>query len=202
MPAATQRYPLGYKVNHFRQARRLLLATSQGAGALWEFRWGSTLGHQCVINRIVLTGIQNAAATAEELRFSVYVARAFTVIDATNTASILRSGDNQKINGDSADSVLSGFVESNSATAPAGGTKTLDSDPISTGAYYTLAAATTTIDGSDDIIIDLNFASEDSESLRLEKDEGLVITLDAAKSASQGFALNLELSWTECLKPQ
>jgi hypothetical protein len=202
MGVITSKYPLGYKVNHFRQARRLSLASAQQAGSLWEFRWGTTLGHQCFINRIQLTGLQNANATAEELRFSLYTARQFTAIANTNVASILRSGDNQKLNGDTADSVLTAFVESNAATAPSGGTKTLDSDPICVGSYYTLATATTAIDGADDIILDLNLASEDYQLLRFEKDEGFVITLDANKGATTGFIVTLEVAWAECLKPQ
>lgn len=202
MGVITNRYPLGYKVNHFRQARRLALASAQAAGALWEFRWGTALGHQCFINRLQLTGLQIGAATAEELRFSVYIARTFTAVDGTNTVSILRSGDNQKLNGDTSDSVLSGFVESNSATAAAGGTKTLDSDPIGIGSYATLAAASTSVDGADDIILDLNFSNEDYQLLRLEKDEGFVVTLDAAKGATTGFIVTLEVAWAECLKPQ
>lgn len=195
-------YGVGYKTNHFRQARRLPLAVSQAAGALWEFRWGTALGHVCYINRLKLMGAQVANATAEELRFNLQVARAFTVVDSTNTTSILRSGDNQKLNGDSADSVLSAFVESNSATAAAGGTKTLDSDPICEGSYTTLATASTTFDGCQDVIFDYCPYLEGDQLLRLEQNEGWVINLEAAKGATAGFNLYLEVAWTEALKPQ
>lgn len=196
------RYPLGYKVNHFRQARRLVLGVSQAAGPLWEFRWGSTLGHQCFVNRILLTGTQTANATAEELRFSISVARSFTAVDTVNTVSILRSGDNQKLNGDTADSVLTAFVESNSATAASGGTYTKDSDPLALGSYVTLAAASTANDGADDIVSDFNPVLEDYQLLRLERDEGFIISLDAAKGATAGYTAFLEVAWAECLKPQ
>lgn len=193
-------YPLGYKVAHFQQARRLSLASAQAAGSLWEFRWGTTAGHICFVKRVLLTGVQSAAATAEELRFSLKVVRTFTAIDNTNVASILRTLDNQKINGDYGDSVLSAFVESNSATAASGGTFTADSDPICNGQYYTIAGAAPTIDGSDDVIIDFDPLSRQDIPLRLEKDEGFVITLDAAKGATTGFAVSLEVAWAECTK--
>lgn len=195
-------YGIGYKTNHFRQSRRLALQASQAAGPLWEFRWGSTLGHVAYINRVKLMGAQIANATAEELRFSLQVARAFTAVDSVNTTSILRSLDNQKLNGDSADSVLTAFVESNSATAASGGTKTLDSDPIATGSYVTIATASTTFDGGPDPIIDYCPLIEGDQCLRLEMNEGFIISLDAAKGPTTGFALYLELSWTEGLKPQ
>lgn len=87
-------YPIGYKVDHFRQARRLALAAFQAAGNLWEFRWGTTAGHICVIERVTLKGAQIANATAEELRFSLYPARSFTVVSSANVASILRANNN------------------------------------------------------------------------------------------------------------
>jgi hypothetical protein len=202
MAVETTRYPLGYKVNHFRQARRLALASAQAAGTLWGFRWGTTLGHLCFINRILVTGVQTGDATAEELRFSLSVARTYTAADSANVVSILRSADNQKLNGDYSDSVLSSFVESNSATAASGGTYTKDSDAICVGQYVTLATKSSTVDGADDVIIDFNPVLEDYQLLRLEKDEGFVLTLDAAKGASTGFTLSLEVAWAECLKAQ
>jgi hypothetical protein len=193
-------YPLGYKVAHYQQARRLVLASAQAAGPMWEFRWGTTAGHICLVKRVLVTGIQNAAATAEDLRFSLKVARTFTSVDNTNVASILRTADNQKVNGDYADSVLTAFVESNSATAASGGVYTQDTDPICNGQYYTVAGAAPTVDGSDDVIIDFDPLSRLDIPLRLEKDEGFILNLDAAKGATTGFALNLEVAWAECLK--
>lgn len=195
-------YPLGYKVNHFRQARRLVLASAQAAGQMWEFRWGSTLGHLCFVERITLKGLQVGNATAEELRFNLKIARGFTAVDGTNTTSVLRAADNQKLNGDFTDSVLTGFVESNSATAAAGGTYTQDTDALSLGAYATLATASTTVDGSADELFDFNPAREGDQRLRLERDEGWMINLEAAKGATTGFVLYLETAWAECLKPQ
>lgn len=194
-------YPVGYQVNHFRQARRFLLNTSQAAGPIWEFRWGDTSGSICFINRILVNGVQIANATAEELRFSLKIARSFTAVDGTNTASIKRTGDMQQLATRYKASLLTDFVESNSATAAAGGTKTLDTDPICNGSYVTLATATTTFDGADDNIIDFNPTAEGINPLRLDANEGWVVSLDVTKGASQGFVLNLEVCWSECLKP-
>lgn len=194
-------YPLGWKTNHFRQARRLALASAQAAGALWEFRWGTTLGHICFINRILVNGVQIANATAEELRFSLKIARSFTAVDSSQVASILRSGDMQQLATRNSASVLTAFVESNAATAASGGTMTLDTDPICNGSYVTLATATTSVDGADDTIMDFCPLIEGYQCLRLDKDEGFVINLDAQKGATTGFIVNLEVAWTECLKP-
>lgn len=195
-------YPIGYKVNHFRQSRRLLLATSQAAGPLWEFRWGTALGHICMINRICINGVQTGNATAEELPFNVKIARGFTVIDSANVTSILRSGNMQKFATRSPASVLSAFVESNAATAASGGTYTQDTDAITNGSYVTIATATTTLDGADDTIIDFNPISEGKHLLRLDVNEGFIVNLGATKSATQGFIVNLEVAWSECLKVQ
>lgn len=182
----------------FRQARRLLLGTSQAAGALWEFRWGNTTGAICLVNKVSLKAVQIAAATAEELRFNLKVARGFTATDNTNTASILRSGDMQKLNGDRSDSLLTAFRESNSATAASGGTLTLDTDSISQGSFVTIAAASTTESGGGyTMVFNYNPLASGEELLRLEANEGWVINLEAAKGATQGVVLILETSWTE-----
>lgn len=193
-------YPLGYKVNHYRQARRLALASAQAAGALWEFRWGTTAGHICYINRINVNGVQIANATAEELRFSLKIARSFTAVDSNNVVSILRAGDMQQLATKEGVSVLSAFVESNSATAASGGTMTLDTDPICNGSYVTIGTASTTIDGADDVILDYNAAFEGFFPLVLRQDEGFVVSLDAQKGATTGFVVNLEVAWSECIK--
>jgi hypothetical protein len=190
-------YPLGYKVSHFSQARRLALASAQAAGALWEFRWGTTTGGICFVKKVVLKGVQIANATAEELRFNLKIARTFTASDDTNTASILRANDMQKQNGDFSDSILTAFRESSSATAAAGGTKTEDTDPIAAGSYVTIGTASTTIDGGSDTIFEYN---DPEYPLRLEANEGWIINLEAAKGASTGFVLHLETAWAECTK--
>lgn len=195
-------YPLGYRVNHFRQARRLALASAQAAGALWEFQWAPTNGAQCFVNRVTLKVAQIANATAEELRFNMKVARAFTTPDVTNTASILRvTGDMQALNTANTASVLTAFRESNSATAPAGGTMTLDTDSIAQGSYVSIATASTTVDGGTEVVFDFNPLFEGQKGLILHANEGWIINLEAQKGATTGVIALLETSWSECLKP-
>lgn len=192
--------PLGYKVAHFRQGRRLLLATSQAAGPLWEFRWGSAAG-LCYVTRITLKGVQFANASGEELRFNCTVARTFTVADTTNVASIKRTGNMQKLNTAFVASLLSDFVESNSATAASGGTYTQDTDPLTLGSYSCLTTASTQNDGSSDVIFDYTPFWDGDQPLRLNKNEGFFINLEVAKGATQGFSLDLEVNWVEATKP-
>jgi hypothetical protein len=202
MGVAINRYPLGYKISRFRQARRFLLNSTQ-QGNLWAFQWNPTGGHQCVIERILLSGIQTAAAaTAEELRFSLHVARGFTVADNVGATSILRSGDNQKMSGDSADSVLTSFKENSNSGGLIGGNYTFDTDAIALGSYVTIAVANTASNTPISTIFDFNPLKDDGTLLRLEAPEGWVVAIDAAKGATQGFALFLEVAWAECLKPQ
>lgn len=194
-------YPLGYKVTHYRQARRLSLASAQAAGPLWEFQWGTTAGHICFVNRVTLKVVQSANATAEELRFNLTIARAFSAPDTTNTVSILRTGDMQQLETPYAASVLSAFRESNSATAPAGGTMTQDTDPIAAGSYVTLGTISTTFDGGSDVIFDFCPLQEGYQMLGLRKNEGWVINLEAQKGATTGVSVHMETAWTECFKP-
>lgn len=191
----------GKKAAHFRQARRLALAASQAAGALWEFRWDpATTGAVCLVNRVTLKAIQIAAATPEELRFNLKVGRTFTASDDTNTASILRSAsDMQKLNGDYADTLLAGFRESNSATAATGGTKTLDTDSIAQGSLLSLAAVQTTPSLTALTVFDYAPLANGEQPLRLESDEGWVISLEVAKGATTGIVLLMETEWTEVL---
>lgn len=200
MQTNSSQAPLGYKASHFRQARRLTLATSQAAGALWEFQWAPVAGNICFVKRVTLKGNQIANATAEELRFNLKVARTFTVADTTNTASILLSGDMQKLSGSMADSLLTAFRESNSATAPTGGTKTLDTDALAIGSYVTIATVSTTVAGAPGVIFDFSPFSDNCYPLRLERNEGWVISIEATKGATQGFTLYMETEWDEYTK--
>ena len=199
--AITVAFPNHYggKATHFRQARRYAMASAQAAGALWEFRWASTTG-LCLVNRVVLKAVQIANATAEELRFNLKVARTFTVTDDTNTASILRSGDMQKLNGDYAASNLTEFRETNSATAASGGTKTLDTDSLVQGSFVSIATASTTVSGGGYTqVFSFNPIAAQEQPLRLEANEGWVISLEADKGATTGVVLILETAWTEIL---
>lgn len=191
--------PLGYKVAHFRQGRRLVLGSGQAAGPLWEFRWGSALAI-CFVTRVTLKGIQNGtAATPGELRYNLTRALTFTAADPTNTASILRSGNMQKLNTAFASSLLSEFRESNSATAPTAGTYTQDTDPIALGSYSTVA--TPTVDGSSDTIFDFQYISDGDQPLRLNKNEGFIVNLEAALAGQSNFIQYLEVCWVEATKP-
>jgi hypothetical protein len=190
--------PLGYKVAHFRQSRRLVLANSQAAGPLWEFRWGSSLG-LCYVTRVTLKGFQIGNMAAQELGFNLTAARSFTLADATNTASILRTLNKQKLNTASSVSILSEFRETNSATAAAGGTYTQDTDPMAIGAYSTVA--TPTIDGSSDVLFDFKPAEEADQLLRLNANEGFLVNSSIAAPASTAFVLYLEVAWAEATKP-
>lgn len=194
-------YPLGYKVSHFRQARRLALASGQAAGILWEFLWKpTTAGQICFINRIELCGNQIANATAEELRFNLKVTRGQSTANTTNTASILRSGDMQKLNGAMADSLLFSFRETSSATAATGGNGTPDTDALAIGSYVTLATASTSNDGSADVVFDFQPINDFGYPLRLESGEAFTINLEASKGATTGYVSYLEVQWTECTK--
>ena len=190
----------GRKASHFRQARRLVPAVSQAAGALWEFRWSpTTAGSICLVNRVALSGLQIAAATAEELRFNLKIARAFTASDDTNTVSILTANDMQKLNGDQVNSQLAAFRESNAAAAAAGGTKTLDTDSVAQGSLLSLAVVQTTPFATSLPIFDYSPLADMEPPLRLEGDEGWVISLEVAKGATAGIVLLLETAWTEIL---
>lgn len=200
MPKYNKEEFYGKRASHFRQSRRLVLAVSQAAGALWEFRWADTTqpGSICLVNRITLRAYQNAAATAEDLQFSLKVARTFTATDDTNTASIKRTGDNQKLNGDHSDTLLTEFRESNSATAAAGGTKTLDTDSLVNGIFVSIAAASTSESGGGlTTVFDFNPSLAEEQDLRLEANEGWVISLDQAKGATAGVVLLMDTSWSE-----
>lgn len=172
--------------------------TSQAAGALWEFQWADTSGAICLVNRVTLKALQIANATAEELIFNLKVARTFTAADTTNTASILRANDLQKMHGDQTNSLLTAFRETSSATAATGGTKTLDTDSIAQGSFVSIATATTTESGGAyTTVFDYAPHVNNEMPLRLEANEGWAINLEVTKGATQGVVLVMETSWTE-----
>lgn len=196
MPINHYAKPFGQKAHHFRQTRRLALASAQAADALWEFRWGVT-DTICLVNRVILKGAQIGDATAEELRFNLKVARSFTAADDTNTVSIKRTGDMQKMHGSADDTVLSEFVESNSATGASGGTFTLDTDAIAQGNFISVATNPTSAARGNVVIFDFNSLDAGEHPLRLGENEGWVISLEAQKGATTGVALLMEASWSE-----
>lgn len=200
LPGSQYQRHTGKRFNHFRQARRLALASAQAAGALWEFQWSDTSGAFALINRVHLRGIQIASATAEELRFNLKVARSFTATDDTNTASIKRTGNMQKLSHRKEDTLLTEFRESNSATAATGGTKTLDTDSIAQGSFISLVTAPADVVNEGHTIFDFNPIAHGEEQLVLEQDQGWVISLEATKGATTGIVLLLETSWTEIEK--
>lgn len=189
----------GRTVTHFRQARRFVLNSAQAAGPLWEFRWGDTTapGSVAVVNRVTLKAIQTANATAEELRFNLRIARGFTVADTTNVASIKRTGNMQKLHANQRDSLLTDFLEANSATAPTGGTYTQDTDPIVSGSFVTIAAVSTTSPSWVTNIFDFSGLADGELPLVSRVNEGWVINLEAAKGATTGVSMFVEVSWSE-----
>lgn len=192
----------GRKPSRFSQARRLLLATSQAAGPLWEFRWGdtTTAGSFAVIERVTLKAAQIGAATAEELRFNLKIARTFTAADNTNVASILRNtGSMQQLSSHAPTSLLTDFVESNAATAASGGVMTQDTDAIAIGSMVCLAAASTSLGGPGFPVFDFSPEGYNQFPLIIKKNEGWVINLEVTKGASQGIILDLETQWLEGL---
>lgn len=191
--------PLGYKTYHYRQARKYVMPNSQAAGPIWEFRWSSSLG-LCFVTRVTVKAIQTGTVTAgSELRFDLTVARGFTLADPTNTVSILRATNNQKINTAYGASILGEFREANSATAAAGGTYTLDSDPIAIGSYSTVTNPT--IDGGVDEMFNYQPYADGDQVLRFNKNEGFIINSQVAAQAANSFTLYLEVNWVEAIKP-
>jgi hypothetical protein len=190
--------PLGYKVAHFRQSRRLALQNSQAAGVLWQFRWGNSSGAKCYVSRVILKAVQTGNMTAQELRFNMTVARSYSVSDTTNVASILRAGDNQKLNKAFVASLLTDFKESNAASAASGGTYTQDTDSMALGSYSTVA--TPTIDGGVDEMFEFTPSLDGDQTLRLQANEGFMINLEAALSGTAAFVCYLEVCWVEATK--
>lgn len=199
--------PLGYKVAHFRQARKYTFPGSiAGNTPIWEFRWGATTGI-CYVTRIIVKAVQtNATPSASfEFPFNIQVARSFTAADPTNTTSILRSGNNQKLNTAFLASKLSEFREKDSsANAATGGTLTQDSDPIAIGSYFTVvpAAGTPTFDGGPDSVCDFTYSWDGDQCLRLNANEGFVVNYTGgAGPVTPGLNVYLEVCWVEATKP-
>jgi hypothetical protein len=129
--------PLPYgSLGHYRIARRLAPAASTTAGNLWTFRNPTASGILTVVKRIRVRVVQIANPTAAvEDRFSLKIARGYTIADTTGSASIAPSANMQEVRTSMATATAQ-VRESNAAGGASGGTKTTDTDAIAIGSAW------------------------------------------------------------------
>lgn len=123
--------PIEYgSFGHYRFATTVGLVVSQAAnGTLFSFRWGDAT-RLCVMNKIKLSLIQTAAATATIMpSFEVYIARGFNASDSAGTALTI-TGNSFKKRTSMGTTLVTDIRKSAVAAGLTVGTRTLDADPI------------------------------------------------------------------------
>jgi hypothetical protein len=117
-------------LGHYRISTTVALVVTQAAnGLLFSFRWGDATRF-CVLQRIRLSCLQTAAATATIMpSFQVVIARAWTVSDSIGTAITL-TGNNMKKRTSMGTTLVTDIRKATVAAGLTAGAKTLDADPI------------------------------------------------------------------------
>jgi hypothetical protein len=191
--------PLPYgALGHYRIARRLVPASTTLAGILWTMRNPTASGILVVIKRVSLRAVQVAAPTAAiEDIFTVKVARAYTVADTTNSASIAPASGMQDLRTSMANAVTQ-VREASAAAGASGGTKTPDTDAISTGSTWVAAALASGQGNGPTTVLDYYPNVADGEHpLVLASDEGLLVSNANNFGATSGITLHIEMYWAE-----
>lgn len=199
IPAHVVIKPLPYgALGHYRIARRLVPAATTTAGNLWTLRNPTASGILVVVKRIQLRAVQNAAPTAAvEDIFTLKVARAYTVADTTNSASIAPSANMQEMRTSMATATAQ-VRESSAAGGASGGTKTTDTDAISTGSLWVAAALASGQGNGPTTILDYYPQVADGEHpIVLAADEGLLLANTNSFGTASGIALHVEIYWAE-----
>lgn len=182
--------------DHYRVSRRFVPAGTTTTGILWAFRNPTASGKVMVLKRARLRGLNIAAPTAAiEDRFSLRIARGYTVVDPTNAASISPAAAMQKMRTSMANAAAQ-VRESNAAAGISGGTRTLDTDGIATGSLWVPAAVAAAPAAPLDIF-DYLPSQSDEHPDAMVADEGWVLQNENAFGATSGIVLFLDLYWAE-----
>lgn len=180
----------------YRLSRRFVPTASQTASVLWAFRNGSSLTVQLLQARLQLLQVGAPTAAIED-RFSLTIARTYTVSDATGGVVITPSGGKQDLTGASGNTSQVAVHESNVAGGLTAGSKVLDDNPIARGSVWVPAAVPTATVQVPALVFDYrpDFAAEIAATLPNAR--GFVIACDNALGTASGIVLQLDLMWTE-----
>lgn len=145
----------------------------------------------CLIKRVTFSAAAGATVfTAGVALFNLFVARSYTVVDSGGT-SILPSGNQAKMRTSGMGTTLFGDMRISSTATLTAGTRTLDSNPISSIAAGVLATAGSNIVNP--------FAMVDQRPgehpLLLAQNEGIVI--QATVPATGTWQFGVKIDWTE-----
>lgn len=192
----TKPTPYG-NLGHYRISRRLVPASTTLAGTLWTFRNPSASGILAIVTQIRLRTLQVAAPTAAiEDRFSVRIARSYTVADSTNSNSIAPASNMQELRTSMGASGIQ-VREASAAAGASGGTKTLDTDAIVTGSIWAMAAISASSGSTVEALLYKAEMGHGEHPLVLAADEGFYITNDNNMGTASGIVLFVDIAWSE-----
>lgn len=199
IPAHVASKPVPHGNNgHYRIARTLTPAATTLAGILWTLRNPSASGLVMVLHKLTLRVVQVAAPSAAiQDTFNAKIARAYTVADATGSASIAPGANMQEVRSSMATASMQ-VREANVAAGASAGTKTLDTDGFVTGSVWIAAALASGLGNGPVTVLDyFPDVSSGEHPITLAADEGIVISNGNNFGAASGIVLMLDLAWAE-----
>lgn len=168
-----------------------VMAAGLAASAeIFQLRW-THASNLCLIRQVQISAASDTVAfTAGRGNFNLAVARSWTADGSGGTAMTL-TGNNQKLR-TSMGTTLMGAIRGASTAALTAGTKTLDTQALSSVQVVCPAAAATLMLGQIDMI---NPESESEYPIVLAQNEGIVIRATVAATGTWGFSVNIK--WME-----
>ena len=188
--------PIEYgALGHYRFAQNIGLVVSQAAGAsLMSFRWGDATRF-AVINKVRLSLIQTAAATATIMpSFQVFIARGYSTSDTGGTV-ISTATNNTKKRTTMGSSLVTDARFSTVAAGLTAGARTLDALPVlEMPTQQTITTPNATLYAAE---LDIG-AGDGNHPIVLAQNEGLVVRGPTVVFGVAGTAnLVVEMSWAE-----
>jgi len=178
----------------YRLATTVALVVSQAAnGTLFSFRWANAT-NLCLIQRIRLSVMQTAAATATIMpSFEVVTARAFSISDSAGTALTLTTNSFKKRTS-MGTTLVTDIRKGSLAAGLTVGTRVLDADPILQLA--TQQAVTTPL--SSLYVGEIDYIAGAAHPLVLATNEGFIVRGPSIVFGLAGTAnLVVEVEWAE-----
>lgn len=168
-----------------------VMAAGLAASAeIFQLRW-THASNLCLIRQVQISAASDTVAfAAGRGNFNLAVARSWTADGSGGTAMTLTS-NNQKLR-TSMGTTLMGAIRGASTAALTAGTKTLDTQALSSVQVVCPAAAATLMLGQIDMI---NPESESEYPIVLAQNEGIVIRATVAATGTWGFSVNIK--WME-----
>ena len=172
-----------------------LTATLAAGGTVFSLRWTHATNLMVIRYLRVRYAVVTGFTAAQELAFSAFIARTWTVADSAATNVALTTNNNKKRTSFGTSLVGANDCRIAAAVVVTAGTRTLDANPVLVGMGKTLAAAATVQDASFESVMDLTNGVD--YPIVCATNEGIVVQNTILMGAGGTVRIGVECEWEE-----